>query len=407
MQQYHQNDPTSTILNSVPPSLYEMEAPARTGQDTTGLPGGASAFLPDEWQSQLDTFRKSIYGSAWDKIFPDRAVLPNGFIDSPISSTKIYRVSKQERSHEFYSQFNSVKEYDQWQRAKTAKRDPEKFLNEHEQLLRDNSKRSIYRIGKYRSGELTGNIITTGREGKTFPPVRRGSVETVKLSNRGKTKIRQAIECSTDKLKYFITLTFDPKKSELNDAGNVDQKWAKRKLHRLLDALTKISIRKHKSTFDYLWIAENQRNGNIHFHILWNQFFTIATLNKLWDQASNSVDTKTLQNIHHAKRYVMKYISKDQKSTIQGNRYAITDGLRVRMEPVCYVIEDQGQRREIMSIVGSISRDIESMGGYATEWGFSLPMPERPRRTPQREYSGIPRSMANSLLDVLLGEVPF
>jgi hypothetical protein len=253
---------------------------------------------------------------------------------------------------------------------------------------------------------LTGNLVVTGREGKVIPKSRTGPVETHELTNRGKTKIRRAIECAADRLSYFVTLTFAPAMSKLNSDGTVNHPWAKSELHRFLDALTKTQIRRHRS-FDYLWVAELQKNGNIHFHLLWNQFFPIKALTRLWKQANNSVDVKALQNVHHAKRYVMKYISKSEEQFIKGNRYAISSGLRAQMQAMTYMVDDDGLRREITSIVGTITEDINATGGFVNEWGFSLPMPERPRRTPCGIYPGVPRTLAPSLLDILLGEVPF
>lgn len=407
MEQYQISGPLS-ISNE-----YVASAPGSLPMRQAGCAPGAEPSLSESQADEYRRFSEGTYKAAWDSIERQRAerfvLASTGFIDSTQSSTRYSGMSKQAASELFWTSFNSNKDYEKWQNRKAARENPQQFLYAHSNLLRSHSKRSIYRLSQFPSGELTGSLVTLGREGKHIPSVRKGPVETHTLSNRGKTNIRRAIECALNDITNFCTLTFDPNLSQLNEDGTVNHYWAKAQLHRFLDALTKICIRRGQKQFKYLWVAEIQleKTNNIHFHILWNQYFPIAKLTELWQQANNSVDIKHLKNVHHAKRYVMKYISKQEKTSIKGNRYAISSGLRVQMQAVTYSIEEKSARREATSLIGAITSDIQSVGGYVNEWGFSIPMPERERRIPGKTYPGISRQISLSLLDLLLGELPF
>lgn len=81
--------------------------------------------------------------------------------------------------------------------------------------------------------------------------------------------------------KIFVTLTF---------IQEVDDLLAQSILNKFL---TELRDRFPKKTLNYIWVAERQGNGNIHFHGMINQFLPVRKLNALW----------TLQQYNSGLRY--------------------------------------------------------------------------------------------------------
>jgi len=262
--------------------------------------------------------------------------------------------------------------------------------------LQDNTvqtpKNQGFMINRYRSGEMTGSFYTTGLETRIIPPIQYGSRYTTKFTKKSQVKMKRAIDHSiTDKtfLKYFCTLTFAPSLLlpwQINDDGTVRHDYAKHKLKNFLKALGMKKKRLGK-ILDYIWAAEIQsETGNIHFHIMWNEFFDIKYLTKLWGQANNSVDIRKTNNPEHSVRYMMKYITKDEKTEIQGNRYYITENLREKMKPNTEILVEPNSTEErrlalkdARQFLSEIKEYAESRGGKILDFGFSLPMPKSNR----------------------------
>lgn len=338
-----------------------------------------------------------------------------GFIVSSISLTRPTGRISTKKDREHLACFENLGQYQLYKLRKWAKSNPKQFIKEnphYQALLRGHVQRSIFRVSSYPSGEVSGYQVVTGRQGKHSPPPRPENLFTMKMSSRGKNMIRRSIENALTPLSYFVTLTFDPKLSKLNTDGTINQSYAKSELKRFFNTLSKMAIRRFKVPLSYVWVAENQLNGNIHFHAIWNHRFDIKYITKIWNQANNSVDIAYLQNVHHAKRYLIKYITKDISSAINGNRYAISKDLRLAAVPVTYVIENKKDISMARASVTSLKCDISSLGGYVNDFGFCVPMPERPRKYKGKDgsiqqYRGVPRWLKGAILDIVLGEVPF
>jgi len=87
---------------------------------------------------------------------------------------------------------------------------------------------------------------------------------------------------------------------------------------------------KYKLT-NYVWKMEKQRNGNVHFHILGDQFIPYSELNNIWNRLclkmgyskeykvsnktkiANSTDIHSLRKIKNVVGYVLKYMVKEDK----------------------------------------------------------------------------------------------
>jgi hypothetical protein len=241
-----------------------------------------------------------------------------------------------------------------------------------------------FRIRLYPSGELTGASYCRNMQAKP-PQNRQGeSVTSDGLTSASKMKIRRALENSPFRMRVFCTLTFDPAKSVLDSAGVVCQEYAKTELKRFLNTCSVKQKRRYErdsadgsfvETLQYVWVAERQKNGNIHFHIVWNVRFPVQWLTKIWKQAQNSVDVVRLSSVNHASCYIRKYITKTGFETIQGRRYNITQGLHEAMRPEITTYEGPKMRNDVKEIIDSLKAEIESNGGHVIDFGFSIPSP--------------------------------
>lgn len=256
------------------------------------------------------------------------------------------------------------------------------------EYVKPSSVSSGFKISRYKSGETVGGFFTAGLSGKVLPPTRTGQLVTRRFTRSSMVKLRRSVECSDTALNYFHTLTFAPaalQRWHLNDDETVRHDYAKWKLCKYLDALSQQQRRLGRS-LSYAWVAELQKNGNIHFHILLDRFFGITWLTKIWNQSNNSVDIERVKNPLHAARYMRKYITKDQESEIQGNRYFISKKLRDSMQPVNDALitlrDSSGDYRpgvmdDIRDFLFSSKTEIEVNGGVLLDFGFYIPMPRQ------------------------------
>lgn len=133
----------------------------------------------------------------------------------------------------------------------------------------------------------------------------------------------------------FITLTLSEKQKH-------SDKWIK---ERMLEPFLKWIMR--KGATGYVWKAETQKNGNIHFHITTNKFIKWESIRLKWNGIqihhgyldsyykkndhydANSTDVKSVKNDDRAFRYMCKYLLKqeDEKRKIEGHDYGYSRNL--------------------------------------------------------------------------------
>lgn len=92
------------------------------------------------------------------------------------------------------------------------------------------------------------------------------------FSSRSKSNLRRKIYAFTTVATrfYFHTLTF---------VAPVDEKKAQNCLNRYL------TIMRKDYGFNYIWVAEYQKSGRPHFHIICDRFYDVKELNRLWLKA--------------------------------------------------------------------------------------------------------------------------
>lgn len=282
-----------------------------------------------------------------------------------------------------------------------------------------------FKVRRYLSGEMTGAMFTTGLLNKIVPPSRSGSIETSGFTAPARQKIRRAVENSDLPLNYFLTLTFAPstcKAWEKDEKGNIRHDFAKFKLHRLLDALTKNIKRNFKKDLLYVWVAELQKNGNIHFHVLLNHRFPLEYYRRRWKVGN--IDVQYINDNNHAVNYMRKYMTKEDNAIIKGNRYGIASGLRETMKPleenICLnrtgeINDEHKPHVDVMDLVKVMRQEIENGGGIVLDFGFNIPRPRRERlykdkKTGKHKRSkGVHKKLADNVYQLITDfeEIPF
>jgi uncharacterized ubiquitin-like protein YukD len=168
----------------------------------------------------------------------------------------------------------------------------------------------------------------------------------IEISNKSKQKIKRATKYllynSTIKTAYnyktnsrftfkvnFITLTL------ASEQKHTDQEIKKELLNQFL-----IEAKRKWHIVNYVWRAEKQTNGNIHFHILCDKFIPWLELRNTWNRIQNklgyvdsfftkynhrnpnSTDVHSLKKVENVAAYVTKYITKvDNGKSVDGENW--------------------------------------------------------------------------------------
>jgi hypothetical protein len=97
----------------------------------------------------------------------------------------------------------------------------------------------------------------------------------------------------------------------------------------------------------YYWVAEAQKNENIHFHVLLDRFIEMEWVRKYWNgrlellgyidefekvhghRKAPTEQVATIKQLANSSRYVTKYVTKtDEHRGLQGRLHGISDLLR-------------------------------------------------------------------------------
>jgi hypothetical protein len=348
---------------------------------------------------------------------------PIGFITTPQCLTngkltqdqKFYSTFSSSSSHELYKEQCRIQKMKS--RVRLESSDYLAFSEKYSSSIKfaSHPSKSVLKIDRYNSGEHVLTQVTLGSHSKVIPSPTTGKRITDKLTTHAMRALRRAVENAVSDLKYFWTLTFAPEMltdEQKNDDGSVCHSWAKDELRRFLNTAS-VAMKRKGSPLEYIWTSELQKNGNIHYHILANRYIPVKMLSKWWKQASNSVDVELVKDSRHACNYIRKYLSKQDEAVIEGNRYGITSGLRETMKPSSTEIIEHYEVKTAMEVINSMKQDIESSGGFVHSFGLCIGVPcrsllYRDKDTGQtRKTRGLPSWLAGSIVDAILGEVPF
>ena len=154
-------------------------------------------------------------------------------------------------------------------------------------------------------------------------------IESIEYFNKGKKK-------KIDSYLRFVTLTLSAKQEH-------EDKFIKR---HMLNRFIRDIKQKHNVT-NYLYCSETQGNGNIHFHILIDNFINYKDIRTIWNkiQAShgyikrfkeknghdnpNSTDVRRLNKVNNVANYLVKYFTKDlNRRKIDGRLWGSSENLK-------------------------------------------------------------------------------
>lgn len=150
----------------------------------------------------------------------------------------------------------------------------------------------------------------------------------VLMANEKKVKERLTGKTITFKV-AFVTLTLPSQ--QIHTDGEIINKC----LNQFI-----IECRKYYQVKNYVWRAEKQKNGNIHFHIILDKFIPWYEMRNRWNRimnklgyidrfqdkhghtTPNSTDIHSTRKIKDVRKYLAKYMTKNEQQEIQITRKA-------------------------------------------------------------------------------------
>lgn len=138
---------------------------------------------------------------------------------------------------------------------------------------------------------------------------------------------------------------------------------------------------------NYLWRAEPQKNGNIHFHILLDRYFHKSWVQREWNKTqsqhgyhpylsedenvlgSSSTRIEALASKDNAVQYCAKYVSKNEGSrAIEGRLWGCSDNLR-NLKNVEYSLS----KNECIEVIRAISDNPVNL--WQSDYGIKISYP--------------------------------
>lgn len=127
-----------------------------------------------------------------------------------------------------------------------------------------------------------------------------------------------------------------------------------------------VEARKRWKINNYLWRAESQKNGNIHFHLTCDNFIPMQELQDTWNRIQNklgyvdrynqktgkinppSTEVRSVKNIRNISAYLAKYCAKEETNRkIDGKLWGLSQGLskvKAAIDTVGSIIDEEIRR---------------------------------------------------------------
>lgn len=174
------------------------------------------------------------------------------------------------------------------------------------------------------------------------PPLNDGERVSNQLSQRGKSRIRKVAN-------YYQLMT--KQKNTKGYASMITLSYGAyfptdKESKRHLDIFMKRFRRKvDKKDFHYMWVAERQKRGAIHYHILTPHYVEKEWVNNSWNQVVNSDFKRNDMHKHvqtlypnvigvfEAGAYMAKYLQKEGQN-IMGNGYNMSQATSQGIKPI-------------------------------------------------------------------------
>lgn len=150
----------------------------------------------------------------------------------------------------------------------------------------------------------------------------------------------------------FVTLTLPEQ-----------QKGTDRETHYQVFAPFMRQLKKLLPNLLYIWRAETQSNGNLHYHLITNQFIHYRDLRNLWNialyragyqqhQDPNSTDIHSLKAVRDEAAYIAKYISKTEEGRreVTIKKWDYCDELK-RVKPITIEAPSESIYNELRTLI--------------------------------------------------------
>lgn len=193
---------------------------------------------------------------------------------------------------------------------------------------------------KYTKGDITQSAR------KKILKIAETYLTTISINNviRNRNGLRKT------RIPVFITLTYPSVPTQS------DNELKRRHLGEFTKWLTRT-----KDCKAYIWRAETQQNGNLHFHIFTDKFIAWTDVRAVWNSIvgkdgyveefrkmhghanPNSTDIELIEDINVASAYIAKYLTKDSYGEArkqQGRVWGCSDNIR-KIEPYHETQEDR------------------------------------------------------------------
>lgn len=204
--------------------------------------------------------------------------------------------------------------------------------SDKKRTVSDTSKANLIQNKDEKDRAYSGEINTQAQK-KVRQIVENWSYAVEEKASRGKKRH------NFNRRLTFVTLT-------LAASQKHSDKEIKRKL---LDSFL-IKVKKKHDIKHYLWKAELQKNGNVHFHIILDKYIHWRTIRSIWNKIqeklnyisdfeakhghkdANSTDVKSIKSSKIVSFYISKYITKKEKykecRKLEGRVWGCSDSLR-------------------------------------------------------------------------------
>lgn len=178
----------------------------------------------------------------------------------------------------------------------------------------DHENRTTTRIFTYPDGSMEMGYSCGNNTSQTPKPAK-GIPSSHSSLRRSKSQVRRLIQSMPGRA--FLTLTY---------AENMtDYKQAEADL-----SLFRRRAKRKYGKFDFVAVAETQKRGAWHWHLILDGFYPYREIRNLWPHGF--IDIRKVQNAKQAARYLTKYVAKtfDQDWPPSKPRYVRTRGIHVQ-----------------------------------------------------------------------------
>lgn len=135
----------------------------------------------------------------------------------------------------------------------------------------------------------------------------------------------QRVVTERPELRRLLTLTLDPKKIPEDEEPHryLTETWRKMRVY----------IRRKYGDFSFIWVREEQDNGNPHLHILVSKYLPQEWVSRSWSSLGGGevVDIRRIDRVEKAGNYLGKYLTKNSQSDFPDNtpRYNSSDDINL------------------------------------------------------------------------------